>query len=73
MKDIAIESNGLVIYCKSMRLTKSKNMIMLYGDDENYSIGCLYVDEVCLKYRYQSERCKHYKVIPKKTEEKINE
>ena len=65
MNDIVIESKGLVIYCKSLRLnSQNKNIVMLYGNDES-SIGCLYVDEVCLKYRYVNACGKHYRVVSK--------
>ena len=71
MNDLVIESNGLVIYCKSLRLnSKDKNIVMLYGDDESSSIGCLYVDEVCLKYRYVNACGKHYRVVSKSNSQK---
>lgn len=71
MNDIVIESNGLVIYCKSLRLnSQSKDIVMLYGDHESSSIGCLYVDEVSLKYRYENDIGKHYRVVSKSNPQK---
>lgn len=65
MNDIVIESNSLVIYCKSLRLnTQSNDIVMIYDESEN-SIGCLYVDEVSLKYRYENAIGKHYRVVSK--------
>jgi len=65
MKDIVIESNGLVIYCKSLRLnSEDKNIVMLHDLSGN-SIGWLYIDEVCLKYIRKNDIGKHYKVVSK--------
>lgn len=66
MKNICIESNGLLIFCNFLRLnSQDKNIVMLYDCISENSIGCLYIDEVCLKFIYESETGKHYKVISK--------
>lgn len=65
MNDIVINSNGLIIYCKSLKLnTQDNNIIMIYGADKD-CIGCLYIDEVCLKHKYNNDCGKHYKIIYK--------
>jgi len=65
MKDIIIESNGLVIYCKSLRLNSSDENMVILCDLSGKSIGCLYIDEVFLKYIRKNEIGKHYKVVSK--------
>lgn len=63
MKNIIINSNGLVVNCYSMRFNFKCKTIVTLCNEEGNCVASLYIDEAKLKYKFQNDVSKYYDVV----------